>query len=137
MMIKFKKFSPPTEGETITVEDGKLIVPDNPVIPFIVGDGIGPDIMKATRMVVNSAVEKAYSGKRKIAWFEVYAGKLADEKFGELIPEDTVEAIRYYHVALKGPLTTPVGKGFRSLNVTLRIVLDLYACVSPIRYFQG
>lgn len=136
-MIKFKKFSPPTEGEAITVEEGKLIVPDNPVIPFIIGDGIGPDIMKATRMVVDAAMEKAYSGKKKIAWYEIYAGGLADEKFGELIPADTVEAIKYYHVALKGPLTTPVGKGFRSLNVTLRIVLDLYACVRPIRYFQG
>ncbi len=136
-MIKFEKFSPPTEGEAISVEDGKLIVPDNPVIPFIIGDGIGPDIMEATRMVVDAAVEKAYSGKKKIAWYEVYAGELADEKFGELIPSDTVEAIKHYHVALKGPLTTPVGKGFRSLNVTLRIVLDLYACVRPIRYFRG
>ena len=136
-MIKLKKFSPPTEGEAITVEDEKLVVPDNPIIPFIIGDGIGPDIMKATRMVVDAAVEKAYSGKKKIAWYEIYAGGLADEKFGKLIPEDTVEAIKHYHVALKGPLTTPVGKGFRSLNVTLRIVLDLYACVRPIRYFQG
>ena len=136
-MIKFEKFSPPTEGEAISVEDGKLIVPDNPVIPFIIGDGIGPDITNTTRMVVDAAVEKAYSGKKKIAWYEVYAGELADEKFGELIPEDTVEAIKHYHVALKGPLTTPVGKGHRSLNVTLRIVLDLYACVRPIRYFQG
>ena len=136
-MIKFEKFSPPTEGEAITVENGKLIVPDNPVIPFIIGDGIGPDITNTTRMVVDAAVEKAYSGKKKIAWYEVYAGELADEKFGELIPEDTVEAIKHYHVALKGPLTTPVGKGHRSLNVTLRIVLDLYACVRPIRYFQG
>lgn len=136
-MIKFEKFSPPTEGEAITVENGKLMVPDNPVIPFIIGDGIGPDITNTTRMVVDAAVEKAYSGKKKIAWYEVYAGELADEKFGELIPEDTVEAIKHYHVALKGPLTTPVGKGHRSLNVTLRIVLDLYACVRPIRYFQG
>jgi len=136
-MIKFEKFSPPTEGEAITGEDGKLVVPNNPVIPFIIGDGIGPDIMNATRTVVDAAVEKAYSGKKKIAWYEVYAGELADEKFGELIPSDTVEAIKHYHVALKGPLTTPVGKGFRSLNVTLRIVLDLYACVRPIRYFRG
>ncbi len=112
-MIKFEKFSPPTEGEAITVENGKLIVPDNPVIPFIIGDGIGPDITNTTRMVVDAAVEKAYSGKKKIAWYEVYAGELADEKFGELIPEDTVEAIKHYHVALKGPLTTPVGKAHR------------------------
>lgn len=136
-MIKFKKFSPPTEGDAITVKDGKLIVPDNPIIPFIVGDGIGPDIMKAAKMVVEGAVEKAYSGKKKIVWYEIYAGGLAEEKFGELIPEDTIDAIKHYHVALKGPLTTPVGKGFRSLNVTLRIVLDLYACVRPIRYFHG
>ena len=136
-MIKFKKFSPPTEGEAISVEDGKLIVPDNPVIPFIIGDGIGPDITNTTRMVVDAAVEKAYSGKKKIAWYEVYAGGLADEKFGELIPSDTVETIKHYHVALKGPLTTPVSKGHRSLNVTLRIVLNLYACVRPIRYFRG
>ncbi|ODS31595.1 MAG: isocitrate dehydrogenase [Candidatus Scalindua rubra] len=136
-MIKFKKFSPPKEGEEITVKDKKLIVPHNPIIPFIMGDGIGPDIMKVTRMVIDGAVEKAYSGKKKIAWYEIYAGGLAQEKFNELIPEDTFEAIRHYHVALKGPLATPVGKGHRSLNVTLRIVLDLYACVRPIRYFQG
>lgn len=136
-MIKFKKFIPPTEGDAITVVNGKLLVPDNPVVPFITGDGIGPDIMNVTRMVVDAAVEKAYSGNKKIAWYEVYAGELANTKYGELIPEDTIEAIKHFHVALKGPLTTPVGKGYRSLNVTLRIVLDLYACVRPIRYFNG
>ena len=136
-MVKFKLYSPPKEGEDIKIKDNKLIVPDNPIIPFITGDGIGPDIMKVTKKVIDGAVEKAYSGKRKIAWYEIYAGELAQEKFNELIPEDTFEAIRHYHVALKGPLTTPVGKGFRSLNVTLRIVLDLFACVRPIRYFPG
>ncbi len=136
-MVKFKLYSPPKEGEEITVKDKKLVVPDNPIIPFITGDGIGPDIMKVARLVIDSAVEKAYSGQKKIAWYEIYAGELAQEKFNELIPEDTFEAIRHYHVALKGPLATPVGKGFRSLNVTLRMVLDLYACVRPIRYFKG
>lgn len=136
-MVKFKLYSPPKEGEEIKIKDNKLIVPDNPIIPFITGDGIGPDIMKVTKKVIDSAVAKAYSGKRKIAWYEIYAGELAQEKFNELIPEDTFEAIRHYHVALKGPLTTPVGKGFRSLNVTLRIVLDLFACVRPIHYFPG
>ncbi len=136
-MVKFKLYSPPKEGKEIKLKDKKLIVPDNPIIPFITGDGIGPDIMKVAKTVIDSAVEKAYSGQKKIAWYEIYAGGLAQEKFNELIPEDTFEAIRHYHVALKGPLATPVGKGHRSLNVTLRIVLDLYACVRPIRYFQG
>ncbi len=136
-MVKFKLYSPPKEGKEIKLKDKKLIVPDNPIIPFIMGDGIGPDIMKVAKNVIDSAVEKAYSGQKKIAWYEIYAGGLAQEKFNELIPEDTFEAIRHYHVALKGPLATPVGKGHRSLNVTLRIVLDLYACVRPIRYFQG
>ena len=136
-MVNFKKYSPPTEGEEITVKDNKLVVPDNPIIPFIIGDGIGPDITKATLMVVDAAIEKAYSGKKKIAWYEIYAGELAQEKYGELIPEDTIAAIKHYHVALKGPLSTPVGKGHRSLNVSLRIILDLYACVRPVRYFPG
>lgn len=136
-MVNFKKYSPPTEGEEITVKDKKLVVPDNPIIPFIEGDGIGPDIMKVARRVIDAAVEKAYSGKKKLAWYEIYAGDKAMEKYNELIPEDTVEAIKHYHVALKGPLGTPVGTGHRSLNVTLRIVLDLYACVRPVRYFPG
>ncbi len=136
-MVKFKLYSPPKEGEEIRIKDKKLIVPHNPIIPFITGDGIGPDIMKVAKNVIDGAVEKAYSGKKKIAWYEIYAGGLAQEKFNELIPEDTFEAIKHYHVALKGPLATPVGKGHRSLNVTLRIVLDLYACVRPVHYFQG
>ena len=136
-MINFKQYLPPTEGEEITVKDKILVVPDNPIIPFIIGDGIGPDITKVTLRVIDAAVEKAYSGGKKIAWYEIYAGQKAQEKFNELIPEDTIEAIKHYHVALKGPLATPVGKGHRSLNVTLRIVLDLYACVRPVRYFPG
>jgi len=118
-------------------EDNSLNVPDNPTIPFIEGDGIGPDIWKATQLVLDAAVEKAYSGKRKIGWKEILAGEKAFEKTGEWLPAETVEAIKNYHVAIKGPLTTPVGGGIRSLNVTLRQVLDLYACVRPVRYFKG
>ena len=118
-------------------EDNSLNVPDNPTIPFIEGDGIGPDIWKATQLVLDAAVEKAYSGKRKIDWKEILAGEKAFEKTGEWLPAETVEAIKNYHVAIKGPLTTPVGGGIRSLNVTLRQVLDLYACVRPVRYFKG
>ncbi len=125
-------------GKAITVnEDGSLNVPVSPVIPFIEGDGIGPDIWAVTRKVIDAAVEKCYGGDRKIDWLEVYAGEKAVEKTGEWLPEATLEAIRKYIVAIKGPLTTPVGEGMRSLNVTLRQVLDLYACVRPVRYFQG
>ena len=137
MAKKFKMITPPTDGERITVVDKKLNIPDNPIIPVIEGDGIGRDIMKATRRVVDAAVEKAYGGKKRIAWFDVYAGEKANEKYGEWLPQDTFDAIKYYVVALKGPLTTPVGGGFRSLNVTLRQVLNLYACVRPVRYFDG
>lgn len=136
-MINFKKIKVPLEGEKIEVKDNKLQVPDNPIIPFIEGDGIGPDIMRATIPVLNAAVEKAYGGKRKIIWMEIYAGEKAQELYGELLPQETFEAIRHFIVALKGPLTTPVGGGYRSLNVTLRQVLDLYACVRPVRYFKG
>ncbi len=125
-------------AETITVnKDGSLNVPANPVIPFIEGDGIGPDIWAATRKVLDAAVEKTYGGERKIEWLEVYAGEKAVEKTGEWLPEATLDALRRYVVAIKGPLTTPVGEGMRSLNVTLRQVLDLYACVRPVRYYQG
>ena len=137
MAKKFKMITPPTDGERITVVDKKLNIPDNPIIPVIEGDGIGRDIMKATRRVVDAAVRKAYGGKRRIVWFDVYAGEKANEKYGEWLPQDTIEAIKYFIVALKGPLTTPVGGGFRSLNVTLRQVLTLYACVRPVRYFDG
>ncbi|WP_456386874.1 isocitrate dehydrogenase (NADP(+)) [Desulfolithobacter sp.] len=125
-------------GKAITVnKDGSLNVPESPVIPFIEGDGIGPDIWAVTRKVIDAAVEKCYGGEREIDWLEVYAGEKAVEKTGEWLPESTLEAIRKYIVAIKGPLTTPVGEGMRSLNVTLRQVLDLYACVRPVRYFQG
>jgi len=132
-----EKFSPPKEGVRIVVRKSGLDVPENPVIPFIEGDGIGPDIMNATQKVLNAAVEKTYDGSRKLCWYEIFAGEKAQNKFGEWIPNDTFEAIQHYSVALKGPLTTPVGRGFRSLNVTLRQKLDLYACVRPVRYFEG
>jgi isocitrate dehydrogenase len=133
---RFAKVVPP-EGNRIGLADGKLQVPEHPVIPVIEGDGIGPDIMRATRRVLDASVEKTYGGKRGIAWFDVYAGEQAQKEYGEWLPEDTFDAIRHFRVALKGPLTTPVGGGFRSLNVTLRQVLDLYACVRPVRYFRG
>jgi len=136
-MSIFKKFAMPTSGEKITMDNGKLNVPDNPIIPFIEGDGIGPDIWAASQRVLDAAVEKAYSGKRKIAWFEVYTGEKANEMWGEWLPEDTLTAMREYLVGIKGPLTTPIGGGFRSLNVALRQELDLYACVRPVRYFKG
>ena len=116
---------------------GCFEVPDRPVIPFIEGDGTGRDIWKASRRVFDAAVEKAYGGKRKIAWLEVYAGEKSFNQFKEWLPQDTVDAIRDFRVAIKGPLTTPVGGGIRSLNVTLRQMLDLYACVRPVRYFEG
>ncbi len=135
--MTFKKYSPPDKGEAITLADGKLEVPDNPIIPFIEGDGIGPDIMSTARRVLDAAVKTTYGNKRSIVWFEIFAGSKALKRFEELIPEDTFEAIRHFHVALKGPLSTPVGKGFRSLNVTTRQTLDLYACVRPVRYIPG
>ncbi len=124
--------------EKITINDkGGINVPDCPVIPFIEGDGIGPDIWNATRRVLDAAVEKAYGGAKKIEWKEILAGEKALEKTGEWLPQATLDAITEYVVAIKGPLTTPVGEGIRSLNVTLRQELDLYACVRPVRYFQG
>ena len=116
---------------------GTLLVPDRPVIPFIEGDGTGPDIWRAARLVFDAAVEKAYGGKRRIVWFEVYAGEKSKHRFDNWLPDDTLRAIQHHLVAIKGPLTTPVGGGFRSLNVTLRQKLDLYACVRPVQYFAG
>lgn len=171
-MIKFDKLDPPTQGGKIEVRDGKLCVPDEPIIPFIEGDGIGPDIWRAARPVWEAAIEKAYGGKRKIRWFQIYAGLSALKRYGhdEVLPEDTLRAIQEFRVAIKGPLTTPVGgfkyvclvcakeqdevegkrpekcvrcgspyvtPRFRSLNVTLRQKLDLYACVRPVRWFEG
>jgi isocitrate dehydrogenase len=136
-MANFQKIQIPTEGKAIQIENGKLNVPDHPIIPFIEGDGIGPDIWRATKMVIDAAVEKVYNGKKSIAWMEIYAGDKAKSVYGEYLPEETFEAIKEYIVAIKGPLTTPVGGGFRSLNVTLRQILDLYACVRPVQYIQG
>jgi len=134
---KFKHIKIPEDGKRITIKNKKLTVPDRPIIPVIEGDGIGRDIMKATRRVVDAAVEKAYKGKKKIAWTDIYAGENANRLYKEWLPQETIEAIKYYYVALKGPLTTPIGGGYRSLNVTLRQVMNLYACVRPVRYFQG
>jgi isocitrate dehydrogenase len=127
----------PPDGEAITLKEGKLQVPATPVIPFIEGDGTGPDIWRASQHVFDSAVERAYGRERRIAWLEVLAGEKAKNQTGSWLPEDTLAAIDRYLVAIKGPLTTPVGGGFRSLNVALRQKLDLYACVRPVRYFQG
>jgi isocitrate dehydrogenase len=135
--VEFQLFDPPVTGTRIGHEDGRLVVPDDPIVPFIEGDGIGPDVWAASRPVLDAAVDKAYGGQRSIRWFEVFAGAKADERFGEWLPRETVETIRYYRVAIKGPLTTPVGGGMRSLNVTLRQVLDLYACLRPIRWIEG
>jgi len=133
----FKQYEMPTNGEKITIENGKLNVPNNPIVPFIEGDGTGPDIWNASVRVLDAAVEKAYKGEKKIAWYEVFAGEKAFNKYGEWLPEDTLTAIKEYFVAIKGPLTTPVGGGIRSINVALRQELDLYACVRPVQYFEG
>ncbi len=135
--MAYKDITPPSEGEKITIENRELTVPDQPVIPFIEGDGIGPDIWAASQRVFDAAVEKAYGGKKKIVWFEVLAGEKAFNRVNAWLPEDTLEAFREYRVGIKGPLTTPVGGGMRSLNVALRQELDLYACQRPVRYFQG
>ena len=137
MNKKLQHPKPPTEGERIEVIDNKLQVPDNPAISFIEGDGVGQDITKAMLTVVNAAVEKAYHGRRKISWYEIFAGEKAKALYGEYLPQETLEAIRNYVVAIKGPLTTPVGGGYRSLNVTIRQELDLYACVRPVRGIRG
>jgi isocitrate dehydrogenase len=134
--MSFSKIHVPA-GEKITFEAGRLQVPDHPIVAFIEGDAIGADITPASMKVWDAAVEKAYGGKKKISWMEVYAGEKANDLYGTFMPEETFEAIREYLVGIKGPLTTPVGGGFRSLNVTLRQVLDLYACVRPVRYISG
>ena len=136
-MRTFNGIEVPADGQKITVSGTRLNVPDNPIIPFIEGDGTGRDIWHASRRVFDAAVEKAYSGKRRIAWYEIFAGEKAFNRFGEWLPDDSVKAIAEFVVAIKGPLTTPVGGGIRSLNVTLRQLLDLYACVRPVRYFEG
>src|SRR3954466_779614 len=136
-MAQFTHLTPPTEGTSIPRRNGQWIVPSDPIIPFIEGDGTGPDIWRASQRVFDAAVAKAYGGARRIVWFEVLAGEKAKNITNEWLPNDTLEAVKTYRVAIKGPLTTPVGGGIRSLNVTLRQVLDLYACVRPVRYFAG
>jgi isocitrate dehydrogenase len=136
-MATYRYAQIPAQGERISYENGKLNVPAQPIIPFIEGDGTGPDIWRAAVRVFDAAVEKAYGGKRKIHWMKVFAGEESFEKYGEWLPDETVEALREFRVSIKGPLTTPVGAGIRSLNVTLRQVLDLYACIRPVRYFEG
>jgi len=127
----------PTGGAAIGFSGGLFQVPDNPILPFIEGDGTGRDIWKASRIVFDAAVQKAYGGRRRIVWYEVFAGEKAHAKFGEWLPEGTLDAIRHFRIAIKGPLTTPVGGGFRSLNVSLRQLLNLYACWRPVRYYPG
>ena len=141
-MASYLHVNVPAEGAKVTLSGDELQVPDNPIIPFIEGDGTGVDIWAASVRVLDGAVAKAYGGKKKIAWTEVYAGEKAQAVYGDdcpasLLPQETVDVIREYLVAIKGPLTTPVGEGFRSLNVTLRQVLDLYVCLRPVRYFKG
>ena len=129
--------TPPEGGARISIDNGKLQVPDNPIVPFIEGDGTGPDIWRSTVRVLDAAVEKAYGGKRKIHWMEIYAGQKAFDLFGNWLPDESVEACREYLVSIKGPLTTPIGGGIRSLNVALRQLLDLYVCLRPVRWFNG
>jgi len=137
-MPEFTNLIPPTEGTAITRgSDGALVVPDDPVIPFIEGDGIGRDIWRASVRVFDAAVKKAFGDRKRVVWFEVLAGEKAKDQTGEWLPADTLEAAKAYKVAIKGPLTTPVGGGIRSLNVSIRQLLDLYACVRPVRYFAG
>src|SRR5216117_546190 len=134
--MPYKDLTPPA-GAKISIKNGKLTVPENPVIPFIRGDGTGPDIWAASERVFDAAVQKAYAGKRNVAWREVFAGETAKNKFDNWLPDDTVEAFKEFLVGIKGPLTTPVGGGIRSLNVALRQMLDLYVCLRPVQYFRG
>jgi isocitrate dehydrogenase len=136
-MPQFKDISAPAGGQAITISHGKLSVPDHPIIPFIEGDGTGPDIWRASQRVFDAAVAKVFGGKKKIAWMEVYAGEKSFKKFNNWLPDDTVDAFKAFLVGIKGPLTTPVGGGIRSLNVALRQMLDLYVCLRPVRYFTG
>ena len=136
-MTDYKLSAVPRNGERITFSDGKLSVPSRPIVPFVEGDGTGHDIWRASVRVFDAAVEQAYSGERKIEWMEVYAGEKAYKQFNDWLPQETIDAMAEFRVSIKGPLTTPVGGGIRSLNVTLRQVLDLYACIRPVRYFEG
>jgi isocitrate dehydrogenase len=136
-MATFTTLKPPATGTAISRQNGRLVVPDNPIIPFIEGDGTGPDIWRASVRVLDAAVEKAYGGRRRIAWMEVYAGEKSFTQFNNWLPDDTIEAFREYYVGIKGPLTTPVGGGIRSLNVALRQLLDLFVCLRPVRWYKG
>jgi isocitrate dehydrogenase len=135
--VKFNGVEVPASGQKITLSGKDLVIPNNPIIPFIEGDGTGRDIWKASQFVFDAAVEKASKGSRKVVWYEVFAGEKAFDKFGNWLPGDTLAAIQEFRISIKGPLTTPVGGGIRSLNVSLRQLLDLYACVRPVRYFDG
>src|SRR6266446_9153448 len=136
-MAPFNGVPVPSNGKKIEYNNGKYRVPPNPIIPFIEGDGTGRDIWKASVRVFDAAVEKAYQGKRRVVWYEIFAGEKAKAKFNDWLPQDSIDALREFRVGIKGPLTTPVGGGIRSLNVTLRQLLDLYVCLRPVRYFQG
>jgi len=136
-MATFTTVKPPSTGTAISRQNGRLVVPDNPIIPFIEGDGTGPDIWRASVRVMDAAVEKAYGGRRQLVWMEVYAGEKSYKLFDNWLPDDTIEAFREYYVGIKGPLTTPVGGGIRSLNVALRQLLDLYVCLRPVRWYRG
>src|SRR5436190_3108158 len=131
------RLAPPKSGQRIEFESGRLVVPDDPIIPYIEGDGTGADIWRATQYVVDGTLQKVYRGKKKAAWYEVFAGDKAQATYKEYLPQETLDALKQYRVSIKGPLSTPVGGGIRSLNVTLRQILDLYACVRPVRYFSG
>lgn len=135
--MAYTKIKVPATGQKIVVENNTLKVPDNPILPYIEGDGTGPDIWRASQIVFDAAVEKAYKGKRKISWMEMFAGEKANSMYGTYLPDETLEAVKEFIVAIKGPLTTPVGGGIRSLNVALRQLLDLYACIRPVKYYQG
>jgi isocitrate dehydrogenase len=134
---KFKQVKVPPAGQAIQIRDGKLIVPDQPIIPFIEGDGTGPDIWRASVKVFDAAVAKAYGGRRRIQWMEVFAGQKSYDHFSTWLPDETIEAFREFLVGIKGPLTTPVGGGIRSLNVAVRQILDLYVCLRPVRWYKG
>ena len=136
-MASYRFAQVPASGERIAYQGGELQVPDNPIIPFIEGDGTGPDIWRASVRVFDAAVEKCYKGERRVRWMEVFAGEKAFKTHGDWLPQETIDALQDFRVSIKGPLTTPVGGGIRSLNVTLRQVLDLYACIRPVRYFEG
>ena len=136
-MLKFDKLNAPAEGHRIEVVGDKISVPDDPIIPFIEGDGIGSDVTRAMRRVIDAAVQKVYNGSKKIVWFDIHAGEAAFNIYDDLLPEDTLKAIKYFRVSIKGPLTTPVGGGYRSLNVAIRQKLDLYACIRPVKYIEG